>query len=70
MDDVKLALLELKEDSDSGRLQAAPAAARQASPMRLALVVVAVVVLRCRRLVLAQAATQCRAGGTADRLSL
>ncbi len=45
MDDVKLALVELKEDSDSGRLQTSPAAAQQPWPMRLGLVVVAAVVL-------------------------
>jgi hypothetical protein len=45
MDDVKVALDELKEDSDSGRLQAAPAAAMQGWPLRLGLVVVAVVAL-------------------------
>jgi serine/threonine protein kinase len=45
MDDVKVALDELKEDSDSGRLQVTPAAARRASPLRLALVVAAVAVL-------------------------
>ena len=45
MDDVKVALDELKEDSDSGRLQVAPAAAKQGWPLRLGLVVVAVVVL-------------------------
>ena len=57
MDDVKVALDELKEDSDSGRLQAAPAVARHASPLWLAL-------SRCcgrchgsRRRVLAQAET-------------
>ena len=43
--DLKVALDELKEDSDSGRLQAAPASVRHASPMRLVLVVVAFVVL-------------------------
>jgi Tol biopolymer transport system component/predicted Ser/Thr protein kinase len=45
MGDVNLALLELKEDSESGRLQATPAAAKQALSMRLALVVAAIVVL-------------------------
>ena len=43
MDDVKLALDELKEDSDSGRLQAAPARARQFTPMRLIAFAVAVI---------------------------
>ena len=46
MDDVKLALEELKEDSDSGRLQAAPARVRQFTTMRLAalgFVVIAVI---------------------------
>jgi Tol biopolymer transport system component len=45
MADLKVALDELKEDSDSGRLQAAPAAAKQAWPLWLVVVAVAVVVL-------------------------
>jgi len=45
MSDLKVALDELKEDSDSGRLQAAPAAAKRVWPMRLAVIVVAVAVL-------------------------
>jgi Tol biopolymer transport system component/predicted Ser/Thr protein kinase len=45
MDDVKLTLLELKEDSDSGRLQAAPAAAKQAKPLRLVIGATTVVAL-------------------------
>ncbi len=43
MDDVKVALDELKEDSDSGRLQAAPAGARQFAPVRFVILAVAVV---------------------------
>jgi serine/threonine protein kinase len=43
MDDVKLALDELKEDSDSGRLQAAPAGAKKTSLLRLVAVAVVVV---------------------------
>ena len=45
MDDVKLTLLELKEDSDSGRLQTAPAAAKQVTSMRLVIGAVVVVAL-------------------------
>jgi len=45
MADVKVALDELKEDSDSGRLQATPARARQFAPVRLVVMAVAVVVL-------------------------
>src|SRR5512135_3223019 len=45
MDDVRVALLELKEDSDSGRLQAMPSAARQVTHKRLVVVTVAVIVL-------------------------
>jgi len=45
MADVKVALDELKEDSDSARLQAAPAKTRQVTPMRLVVVAAAVVVL-------------------------
>ncbi len=41
--DVKVELDELKEDSDSGRLQPAPARARQFAPARLVFVAVAVV---------------------------
>jgi len=45
MDDVRVALLELKEDSQSGRLQAMPSAARQVTHKRLVVVTVAVIVL-------------------------
>jgi len=45
MDDVKVALDELKEDSDSGRLQAAPARAGPFAPLRLVIGAVAVIVL-------------------------
>ena len=45
MDDVKVALDELKEDSDSGRLQAAPARGTQLTPVWLGVGAVAVVVL-------------------------
>ncbi|MBP1727439.1 MAG: serine/threonine protein kinase, partial [Deltaproteobacteria bacterium] len=45
MADVKVALEELKEDSDSGRLQAAPAATKQVISMRLVIGAVAVVAL-------------------------
>ncbi len=43
--DVKLLLAELKQDLDSGRLQVTPAAVKRVSPLRLAGVVVAVVIL-------------------------
>ena len=71
MEDVKVALDELKEDSDSGRLQAAPAAARPVTPVRLVIVAVAVVASSCcrGRMVLAGPATPCRTGGAADRCS-
>jgi Tol biopolymer transport system component len=45
MDDVKLALDEVRENSDSGRLQVAPAKAKQFPPVRLVGAVLAVVVL-------------------------
>jgi serine/threonine protein kinase/dipeptidyl aminopeptidase/acylaminoacyl peptidase len=46
MDDVKVALEELKEESESGVLEAAlPAAARRASPAKYAVIAVAAVVL-------------------------
>jgi Tol biopolymer transport system component len=45
MGDVKLALPELKEDSDSGRLQAVPATAKQVTFMRLVIGATAVVAL-------------------------
>jgi eukaryotic-like serine/threonine-protein kinase len=45
MADVKVALDELKEDSDSGRLQATPARARQFTPVRLVVMAVALAVL-------------------------
>ena len=45
MADLKVALDELKEDSDSGRIQAVPARAGQLTPVRLVVVAVAVVVL-------------------------
>jgi len=45
MADLKVALGELKEDSDSGRLQAAPAAAKHVASMRLVIGAVAAFVL-------------------------
>ena len=45
MDDVKVALDELKEDSDSGRLHATPPEARLFTPMRFVLIAAAVVAL-------------------------
>jgi len=43
MHDLKVLLQEFKEDSDSGRVQQAPVAAKQAKPMRLVIGVVAAV---------------------------
>jgi hypothetical protein len=45
MADLKVALDELKEDSDSGRLQATPARTREFTPVRLGVGAAAVVVL-------------------------
>jgi serine/threonine protein kinase len=45
MDDVKVALEELKEDTESGRLQAGPAAAKKAISVQLAVVIIAVIAL-------------------------
>ena len=45
MADLKVELEELKEEADSGRLQVAPAVAKQVSPFRLAVVAFAVIAL-------------------------
>jgi eukaryotic-like serine/threonine-protein kinase len=45
MDDVKLALIDLKGDLDSGRLQVAPDARKRVSPVGLAIAMAAVLVL-------------------------